>query len=236
MSRRMSRRHIVAWLRRAHIHAACSAGLASGVVLLGACTEQAEPLAPTALNSRAPAQALVSSDWPSAANPGVPAYARIEVSPPHVYSDGATAVIVFYRDPSCVPAEFNLLTFYDAPAAFGCPLRVAGSSMWQGAVSSDPPKQSTARGTAVPVWLAPAAAIEAAIADGTLTMGELQDVEGLVRGTAARFHEVLQPGGGGHPLWKLVLGATGTLEDGRAFSVHLTSVDGDVKSIRIEVR
>jgi hypothetical protein len=103
-------------------------------------------------------------------------------------------------------------------------------------VSSDPPKQSTARGTAVPVWLAPAAAIEAAIADGTLTIDELQDVEGLVRGTAERFHEVLQPGGGGHPLWKLVLGAAGALEDGRTFSVHLTSVDGDVKSIRIEVR
>jgi hypothetical protein len=58
----------------------------------------------------------------------------------------------------------------------------------------------------VPVWFVPVAAINQAIQDGELTIGEMVGLEGLLVGQAQQFNEVLHPhpllpemGGGGHP-------------------------------------
>jgi hypothetical protein len=210
---------------------------AAALLLLAACSEPADdPLAPAAAARPQPSFGLVRTTWPSGDDPGVPAYARIEPVPPHVYSDGELAAIVFYRDPACIPADFNLLTFFGAPAAFGCTPLVTGASLWQGEPFSAPPMSTTARGTAVPVWFVPAEIVNAAVADGLLTIGELSGLAGLVMGTADRFHETLHPVEGPHPQPLLVLGAHGRLEDGRRFSLQITSVSGALKSIRIELR
>jgi hypothetical protein len=201
-------------------------------------------LAATLLISTALADAgLVRTTWPSGEDPGLPYYVRTEPMPPHIYDDGEWAVFVFYRDPGCVPADFNLLSFFDIPAAFGCSLTVHGSHLWQGAPFSAPPKIVTVTGDgAVPVWFAPAAAVESATQDGALTIGELAGLDGLLVGYAAQFNETLHPhplppelgGGGGHPNPKLILDANGQLNDGRQFHLHITRVQETTQSILIQ--
>lgn len=210
--------------------------LTGACLLLTSCGDAAEPLAPPEPVAEVSNSALVRTTWPSPQDPGPPAYARIEPAPPHVYNDGVTAAVVFYRNPACIPADFNLLGFFGAPAAFGCTLFVEGQTLWENAPFSGPPAMTRSRGDAVPVWFAPMDAVEAAIADDVLTIGELAGLDGLLMGTADRFHEMLQPIGGPNPVPKLVIGAQGELDDGRDFALQLTSVDGTVQVIRIEIR
>jgi hypothetical protein len=187
---------------------------------------------------------LVRTTWPSAEDPGLPFYARIVPPPPHVFDDGEWAAIAFYRDPGCIPADFNLLSFFDAPAAFGCPLTLHGASLWQGAAFNGTPKIVTTSGDgAVPVWFVPVGAIQPALQDGVLTIGELAGLEGRLVGYADHFNETLHPhplppelGGGGHPNPKLVQNAQGQLEDGRRFSLHITEVNDELRAIQIQFR
>ena len=192
-----------------------------------------------------PPLAAVRSEWPSAEDPGNPYYARIAPEPPHIYEDGEWAVFVFYRDPGCVRPDFNLLDFFDPPAAFGCASMVSGQSIWAEEIGVGAPRQVTMSGNgAVPVWLAPAAAARGAVADGMLTIGELEGLPGLLKGEASGFREVLMPhplppflGGGGHPNPKLTLVARGTLEDGRSFRYQLNHGDyGELHSLRLTIR
>lgn len=189
--------------------------------------------------------AAVRSEWPSPEDPGNPYYVRIEPVPPHIYEDGEWAVFVFYRDPGCIRSDFNLLEFFDAPAAFGCVSMVSGQSIWADEIGVGAPKQVTMSGNgAVPVWLAPAAVAAGAVADGTLTIGELGGLPGLVKGTATHLREVLMPhalppflGGGGHPNPKLTLVARGGLEDGRSFRYQLNRGGyGELHTSRLTIR
>lgn len=145
-------------------------------------------------------------------SPGVPAYARI--GPDAIHTD-EWAVVPFYRLPDCVPADFNLLRFMDAPRAFGCPLTVEGHEVWErGPRQESAPKQVVTRGTGVPVWFASWPELQAAMSDGVLTIGELSGLESLVVGTADVYQEVLRPGE------LFVVNAQGTLSDGRSFQLH----------------
>ena len=187
--------------------------------------------------------ALIRTEFPSADDPGPPFYARIEPRAPHAFIVDDWAVVYFYRDPGCIPADFNLLVFFDPPAAFGCAPAVFGHSLWQGEVFLGAPKLAQTHGSgAVEFWLVPADAFSAAIGDGVLTIGELAGISGLLQGTATRFHEVLQPhplhefaGGGGHPNPKLIVNAQGTLEDGRSFQFSLVRQDWDVRSATLRL-
>lgn len=194
-------------------------------------------------------QGLVRSTWPTQEDPGGPFYARIIPIPPHVFVDGGWAAIPFYRDPDCVPSDFNLLGFFDPPSelgpgAFMCPMTVHGFSLWHGAVGNGAPHTVVTHGAgAVPVWFVPEQEVMAAIADGVLTIGELAALPGLLVGHASFFSEMLEPhpnppefGGGGHLVPKVVLNSRGTLEDGRRFDFRLTGVDDRVQSIRIQFR
>lgn len=189
-------------------------------------------------------EGLVRTTFPSAEDPGPPFYARIEPAPPHIFSDGQWAAIVFYRDPSCVPDGFNLLLQFDAPAAFACPLTVEGASLWHGEAFVGAPKIATFSGTgAVPIWFVPVDAVNQAMQDGELMIGELAGLEGLLVGTAEQFNETLHPsplppelGGGGHPNPKIIVNAHGQLEDGRTFDLHVTMIRGEVKAIQIQFR
>lgn len=187
---------------------------------------------------------LVRTEWPSAEDPGPPFYARTEHAPPFVFNNGEWAAVVFYRDPSCVPAGFNLIQFFDPPAAFGCQTTTHGSSLWHGEALSGAPKVATTSGNgAVPVWFVPMEAVGRATQDGVLTIGELEGLDGLIVGYADQYDETLHPhplppelGGGGHPNPKLVVDASGQLEDGRQFTLHITQVQDEVQAIQIQFR
>lgn len=185
---------------------------------------------------------LVRTDWPSAEDPGPPFYARTDHVPPFVFNDGEWAAIVFYREPSCVPVDFNLVQFFDPPAAFGCALTTQGYSLWQEALTGAPKIVKTSGG-AVPVWFAPVDEVNQVTQDGDLLIGELEGLDGLLVGYADQFEETLQPhplppelGGGGHPNPKVIVEAKGQLEDGRQFNLHFTQVQDEVKAIQIQFR
>src|SRR5687768_14188345 len=82
----------------------------------------------------APASAVVRTEDGG----DVPFYARISTigEPDQVFHDDQWAVIVFYRPPSCVPKNVNLLAFFDfpgpsGPGAFACnPPTTAGFNLW----------------------------------------------------------------------------------------------------------
>ena len=115
---------------------------AAVVVVLAGCGEAAQsPLAPADDVQFNQSHGLVRTTWPSAEDPGMPFYARIEIG--QIVTVDGWAIIAFYRDPACIPADFNLLTFFDAPAAFGCPHTVEGFTLWYGeAFAGAPPATS----------------------------------------------------------------------------------------------
>ncbi|MDX1612762.1 MAG: hypothetical protein R3300_00555 [Candidatus Promineifilaceae bacterium] len=199
------------------------------VALTGATTAQAE-------------EGLVRTTWPSAEDPGMPFYARVELLPPYIFNNGEWAAIVFYRNPDCVPPNFNLISVFDVPAAFSCPHTVQGASLWQGEIFNGAPKSINISGSgAVPVWFVPWEAVkDQAKADGVLTVTDLLQIEDRLVGYADHYAEELQPhpdpafGGGGHPNPKMIVNAHGQLEDGRAFKLHITWVHDEVRSIQIQ--
>lgn len=187
-------------------------------------------------------EGLVRTTWPSQDDPGMPFYARVELLPPYIFNDGQWAAVVFYRDPSCVPADFNLISVFDVPAAFSCPHTVHGTSLWNGEPFNGAPKIIDIGGNgAVPVWFVPWDAVsDQARPDGSLTVADLQQIEGRLVGHADQYTEELQPhadpafGGGGHPNPKMIVNAHGQLEDGRDFKLHITWVHDEVQSIQIQ--
>jgi hypothetical protein len=175
---------------------------------------------------------LVETAHPSAADPGMPFYVRIDGRglDGHVWHDDEYAIVVFYRGPAGIPADFDLLDMFDVPAAFGVEANVAGTNAWHEQPGSGSPFEAKAHGVGpVPVWFVPIAPLQALIASGSLTMPDMEAIEGILVGHADAFEETLRPhalppemGGGGHPDPSLTLSASGVLEDGRRFELVLT--------------
>lgn len=171
-------------------------------------------------------------------DPGGPYYARIEFGLVHHTEEWAA--IAFYRDPSCVPATFNLLRFFDpnVPRVFGCTLTVEGFDVWKnGPPPVDmAPIQSKLTGLgAVPVWFVSWPELQGALADNILTKQELLALSSLQMGTATFFKEVLHPLGGAQQS-ALALVARGTLADGRTFSYHAVEAAGELRLVQIDIR
>jgi hypothetical protein len=116
--------------------------------------------------------------------------------------------VVFYRPPECVREDFNLLNFFDIPAAFDCtPPTTDGFVIL--AEGADVPLQSKLRGLdAVPVWAVRWAELQVAVADDSLTITELGAMQSLMTGSASFYTETLHPYGGAQ-VSKLTLMAKG---------------------------
>jgi hypothetical protein len=156
---------------------------------------------------------------------GPPFYARFGAG--EVYTDGLWVAIPFYRNPGCIPADFNLLDFFD-PAAFDCESCVAGFEIWKnGPWAGDvTPIQSRLDNIApMPFWFVTLAELEAAMGDGVLTIGELAGFESRLIGWAASFTETLHPYPGSQQSMGSYV-ASGLLEDGRQFSFKVTATEG----------
>jgi hypothetical protein len=148
----------------------------------------------------------------------VPFYARLERGGVHHTDDWAG--IVFYRPPACIPEDFNLLDFFDTPRVFDCnPPTTDGFAIWEHGPGIDAaPLLVELHGLgAVPVWFVRWPALQAAIADDTLTIGELVSLQPLV-GSATAYQETL------HPNSSIEFNARGSLVDGRSFQFEATVV------------
>jgi len=171
--------------------------------------------------------------------PGIPAYAQFGFDPIaggyFILHDEEWAAIPFYRDPDCVPEDFNLIQMADVPGVFDCPLTVAGFEIWS---VYDPatqvPVSSVLRGPVqgypfVAVYLVKYDELLAAINDGILTIGELEALPSLEIGHATFFHEINGIGhlteDGQYTTYHYELRAAGTLAEdaSKTFSVHFTT-------------
>jgi hypothetical protein len=129
----------------------------------------------------------------------LPFYARIEHN--EIFHDDEWAIIVFYRSPDCIPADFNLLDQFHFPSgtdngAFDCqPPTVEGFALWENGPTIDPaPTQVQLKGTgAVPVWFVSWGDLQGAIIDNVLTIGELSGMGSLLKGTATSYSETIHP-------------------------------------------
>lgn len=168
-------------------------------------------------------------------DPGIPAYARAFPGLNQFFRDGEWLAIPFYRSPDAIPANFNLLDFFHfpgpgGPGAFATPLLTRGFYFVEaGAPLGTFPTLSISTGDAVPLWFVKWADYQAAMLDGTVTIGEVRAMSPLM-GVASQFNETLKPRPENH---LVIISAQGTLEDGRRFQFHVTHTGDTTRSVRI---
>jgi len=167
----------------------------------------------------------------------LPFYARIGQG--EIYHDGEWAAIAFYRDPDCVPADFNLLDFIN-PAALGCDSYVAGFEIWKNGpwAGDSAPIQSRLNNTgSMPIWFVSWTDLQAAIADGKLTIGELAGLPSRVIGTATFYSETLHPSGMAQQTMISIV-ASGSLPSGGKFTYQATGtkVNNRLNHVKIEFK
>ena len=132
--------------------------------------------------------------------------------------DGEWAAVPLWRPAQCIREDFNLLEYFDL-AALACPLLVEGFVRW-----NNGPVSWEARGLgAVPIWFVRWPDLQQATADGHLTVVELAALDSLVIGNAD-FYQEQNHGVVNHPVSHLTLVASGALDDGRSFRLHVVEV------------
>jgi hypothetical protein len=127
---------------------------------------------------------------------GFPGYAQLGYDPliqaVFIINDGEWAAVPFYRDPACVPADFNLIVQADVPRAYGCPSTVEGylSLSVGDNVDFHFHAKGPVEGFPLPtVYFVKYAELLAAVADGELLIGELQSLPSLKIGRATFFQD-----------------------------------------------
>jgi hypothetical protein len=176
------------------------------------------------------ANAQVRVDFPEE-DPGPPYYARIRSG--FVVHTDQWAAIVFYRQPACVPAGFNLLNLFNPPAAFFCTLTVEGFEVFDPGPRppGTAPKQAKTFGLgAVPVWFVSWFELQTAMADGVLTISELQTLPSLRVGSAGFLRETLHPSGAAQEP-DLTIVASGATSSGQDFFLQVVA-NGDPLSLQ----
>lgn len=138
---------------------------ASLVLALVACGGDApvEPEGPAL--ARAPIIKRIPAD-----DPGPPWYTPVFGGGPvlpgaYIPNDGTWAAIAFWRQPACIPADFNLLLLMNPPAAFGCALTVEGKA-WFSEGSPIPLQERYTGLGAVPIGFVLLQELQAAMGDG----------------------------------------------------------------------
>ena len=186
----------------------------------------------------------VHVDFPGG-TPGPPIYANIGSGfLPHTDD---LAVILFYRSPACVPADFNLLDSLDLtpafpggpPRPFLCELQIEGRALWHSLDDPYPALQFFNGLGAVPTWFVAWSELEAAAADGVLTISELAALPSLQVGEATKFRETIRNTVPAQRVGGDEVVATGVLMDGRAFVVHINETFREgvhlFKNVRIDI-
>lgn len=213
-----------------------------GAALLPGCSDQplpSDPLAPDApaLNVR-----LVMGED----SPGPPFYSPIQQGWFPMTEEWAA--VAWLRETHCVPDDFDIMSLFDltilfppdvpspGPRPFFCPLTIGGHEIW----NTNPPDPSvgplniTAKGLgAVPIWFVRTSQLLPELADGVLTIADLESMSSLRIGYADRFTLSQQTGvARGRPgEGKINIAATGRLEDGTTF--FFQTAEGPPKKLPI---
>ena len=215
--------------------------LVAAIVIAAGCRGEAVPItaAPdvaTPALSAARSQGLRTVSFP-AEDPGAPMYTRVTTVLNQIFHDAGYVAIPFFREPGCVPADFDLLQGFHlpgptGPGAFACPLTVSGHFLIEpDAPQGTFPVQVITTGP-TPVWFVNRDAFLDATADGDLTMAELNALSPL-RGVATQFHEKLSPRMENH---HVVITSRGQLEDGRTFQFNVNHVGDRTQSVLVRIR
>jgi len=165
----------------------------------------------------------------------LPIYARIEAA--NVYHDDSLAVVSFYRPLVCIPADFNLLDCMDVPRSLGCvPETFEATALFHQPTDFVPYQMTISGLGAVPVWFVSWTEMQAAVADGVLTIGELEALPSRVPATATKFHETLHPLGGAN-VGFLSIQASGVLDDGGGtFHYSIMQSDGAGRQMTVNIK
>jgi hypothetical protein len=92
-----------------------------------------------------------------------------------------------------IDPDFNLLDLYHVPNGFFCPLTLAGKGLIEpNAPMGTFPAIAYGGGTNMPVWFVDKNLLAMAMADGILTLPELQGLNPL-KGVASRYEEFNKP-------------------------------------------
>ena len=178
-------------------------------------------------------------------NGQLPFYARVPRD--EIITDGEWVAVVFYRPAACIPAEFNMLDFFELPSesgpgAFGCnPPTTDSFERWRNGPEVDmAPLFVRFRGLgAVPVWFVTLSDLETAIDDDVLTISELEALPSLRKGSADQYRELVRPWQNpANGLGTLRISARGELEGGGRFRLYVSLVDivGVVGVVRIRLK
>lgn len=156
-------------------------------------------------------------------SPGPPFYTLIQPGWFPMTEDWAA--VAWLRDPACVPGDFNLLRLFDPPPTpFLCALTIEGHEIW----NTEPPSPVGAKNIlvqglgAVPMYFVSTGDLLPAIADGVITIDDLEAMASLRVGYADKFTLTQQTGTSrGRPgEGKINIVASGALEDGGTFRFH----------------
>lgn len=180
-------------------------------------------------------------------SPGIPAYARLELLIPDfdVPNNDDWAAIVFYRNPDCIPLDFDLGQFFhfpgpEGPGAFGCELLIEGTEFWAtGPEEESAPVYVRSRSAVpdLPVWFVAWSELNELFDAGMVYIDEVEALPSLIRGRAFWFEESLHPNGTA-PDPAISLAARGQLETGGRFSLewhYHASADEDIALIELDL-
>ena len=219
--------------------------LATAIGMTAGCgasgPEMSSPAGPTSPGIDATssgAGAPVKRDVPSAADRGAPFYTPVFIDglSGFVPTDGTWVGIHFIREPSCIPPTFNLLQVFHPLVAPDCTLTITGQTWRHGPDDRVPYQEHYSGVGAVPIYFVRLADLQAAAADGMLTIAELTSIAVIGRADSYRsvIHHSTQAANHGHE----TLTAHGWLENGRRFQFHFDEkfLDGRhvFQSMRIE--
>jgi hypothetical protein len=172
--------------------------------------------------------------------PVFPVYARFETVDETGFTDGEWVCIPFYRDPACVPDDFNLLDFFDRPGAWECddliPPYIEGFAI-RSLPLPFPPEHFFARGLpGMPVWFVNWGELLEVYDynDGVVTIFDLKNMESLRKGVAASYMEEIQTAA--NPATSHFIVTFGELLDGRRFQASYShGAGGHVHKVQVHV-
>jgi len=166
-------------------------------------------------------------------DPGIPIYARVGPILNQFFVAGNQLVIPFYRNPECIPDSFNLLNYYDPPAAFGCELMVQGRFVIEkDAEEGQFPIMAHTTGSDVPVWIVDWTGFQSLKANGAVTIVDLEALQ-PIKAIALQFEEYLSPRINEH---QVIIEAEGIVEGtDQKFLFHLTHEGDQIQSIVLEI-
>ena len=166
-------------------------------------------------------------------DPGIPIYARVGPILNQFFVTEGKLVIPFYRDPECIRDDFNFLTYYDPPAAFGCELTVGGKFVIeQDAEQGSFPIMAHTSGTAVPIWIVDWSEFKGLIDSESITLPEIEALNPTI-GVAQQYEEYLSPRLNEH---QVIIEATGMIQGSeQEFEFTLTHRGDQIEKIDLKM-